>query len=253
MAEPRQQALIPVSDQHPARFEDGPTEITRLLQMALDKNVPVEALEKLVALHERVSDRMAAQEFAGALAGFQRECPPISRTSTANIATAGGAKFSYKYAELDEIARTIGPMLHARGFSYSWDSTVDKGMLTCVCTLRHVNGHSIHASFACPTDSKAGMSEAQKFAAALTFAKRMALISVTGITTADPDTDGADARSHETITESQAADLDAKIDEVKADRVKFLRWLKVTKVSEIKAVDFRSAVAFLEEKARGAR
>lgn len=229
----------------------APTEITNMLTLAIEKGVSVETMEKLVTLHERVSDRMAAQEFAAAMSDFQRDCPPISRTSTANIVSQAGAKFSYKYAELDEIAKTITPLLSAAGLSFSWDSTVDKGVLTCVCTLRHVNGHKITASFIVPTDSKAGMSEAQKVAAALTFARRQSLVQVLGLTCADPDVDGADPKSREFISDKQAADLEALIEEVGVERGKFLTWQRVAKMSEIRACDFAGAVAGLERK-RGA-
>lgn len=223
-----------------------------LLRLAIDKNLPVESLEKLVALNERIMDRHASEEFNAAMAAFQAECPPIARTSTANVATKSGARFSYKYAELDEIARTAGPLLHKYGLSFAWDSSMDKGILRCICTLRHSNGHSITASFECPTDSEAGMSPAQKYAAALTFARRQSLVSVLGLTNADPDTDGGEHHGTETITASQVADLAAMIDEVKADKPTFLKWMKVEKLAEIRQHDFKKAIDGLNLKRRKA-
>lgn len=54
----------------------------------------------------------------------------------------------------------------------------------------------------------------------------------------------------ETITESQAADLDAMIAEVKADRGKFLAHFRIAKVSDLKAADHPKAVAMLDKKRR---
>ena len=76
-----------------ARTDQGPDQIAQLLQVAIDKNISVEAMEKLVELHERVSARQAASEFAAAMAEFQAECPSIPKTSTAKIVTQSGAGY----------------------------------------------------------------------------------------------------------------------------------------------------------------
>jgi len=229
-----------------ALSEVAGTDVGSLLRLAIEKNLPVETLERLVALHERVADRAAASEFAADLAAFQAECPPITKTTTAQIATQSGTKFSYKYAELPHIAKTVGPLLHAKGFSFSWDSEFKDGkLLTCTCTLRHVNGHKEKASFASPVESKAGMSEQQKFAAALSYAKRMSLTQVLGITTADPDLDGGGS---EPITREQRDELIALAKSVDADIPRFLKFMKVDTMDEITSGDFNRARTALESK-----
>jgi len=222
-------------------------EISQLLERALDKNISVEALEKLVALHERVADRNAAQEFHDALARFQASCPPIGRTRAVDYVTSTGARVRYNYAELDHIVAVVGPGLHAEGFSYWWDSADDGKMITTKCTLSHVNGHSRTSSFACPIDTRAKMSEGQQRSSAWTVGRRQSFVSVLGLTTTEPDDD---AVSMETITDSQVADLEALITEVKADRKRFLAYLKVPKLSEIRLVEFSAAVSALESKRR---
>jgi len=226
------------------------TDITQLLAVAVEKQVPVETMERLVALHERMSDRAAAQEFAASLAAFQSECPSISRSSTANITTKSGARFSYQYADLNEIVKSIRPLLHARGLSYSWDSTTASGILTCICKLRHVNGHIEEASFTAPTESSAGMSEQQKCAAALTFARRQSLVQVLGLTTCDPDTDAA-LGSPEPITSVQVLKLLDLIKESEADMARFLKFAKVKKLEEVMQRDYAGLVSALAAKKSG--
>lgn len=210
-----------------------------LLRLAIEKGVPVETLERLQALHERVSDRHARAEFAQAVARFQSSCPPIAKTSTASIATKSGVRYSYQYAELDQIARTIAPHLRDVGLSYTWDSEIRDKLLVCRCTLRHVSGHAETASFTAPVESPAGMTEQQKVAAALTYARRQSLIQVLGLTTCDPDHDGATLQK---ITEQQAADLEALIDELKVDRARFLQWAEVDRLEDILVANYESAV-----------
>lgn len=216
-----------------------PVAIIELLQMAVEKGLPVEALERLQALHERVSDRAAAIEFAQALATFQRRCPPIVKKSVAKVTTRGGAQYGYRYAELDEIARTVNPILAEVGLSYTWNSEVRDKMLHCTCILRHVNGHSVPANFSAPVDSAAGMSEQQKYAAALTYARRQSLTQALGLTTTDPDTDGGNP---EPITADQAADLRSLIEETGVNLTRFLKWAKVERIEDLLARDFESAV-----------
>lgn len=219
--------------------QTSPTAIIELLQTAVEHGLPVETLERLQALHERVSDRAAATEFARELAAFQEECPPIAKTSTANVTSKTGARYSYRYAELDQIARVVRPFLAKRGFSYTWDSEVRDRMLHCVCVLRHVNGHAERANFGAPVESPAGMSEQQKHASALTYARRQSLVQVLGLTMTEPDTDGANP---EPITAAQADDLRDLIEECGANLTRFLKWAKIERLEDLPARDFESAV-----------
>ncbi len=230
---------------------NGVNPLEQLLAAAVDKSLPVESMEKLVALYERVADRQSASEFNAAMAAFQAECPPIPKTSTATITTSGGSSYTYQYAELDEIARVIGPSLHSRGLSYSWDSTVVEGRLTCTCTVRHANGHSLPATFSCPIDDRAKMSEPQKYAAALTYAKRQALIQVLGLTTTDTDSDGGDPGVTDTIGPGQQKIIDSLIDDSGADITRFLAFVNVETIEDIRTGEhYEQAVALLQDKLR---
>lgn len=233
-----------------ARIETDPAgDVSRLLQIAVEKDLSVEKMEKLVALYERMADRRAAEEFARAMAEFQRTCPPVQRTSKASIVTKSGAKFGYTYAELDEIARTVAPHLHSQGLSYSWDCTVEGNQLTCVCTLRHANGHKVEASFKGSTTTDAGMTEIQKNAAALTFARRQSLIQVLGLTTCDEDSDGHGGDGDgPSITEDQQNTLNDLLIEAGGTALSVAKLYGATKLSEIPARMFNAAAAALNER-----
>lgn len=239
----------PLATRRTSAVEAAERQVGTLLELAIKQGdkFSVEALERLVALHERVSATRAASEFADAMAAFQEECPPIAKKSRTRYTTKAGIQVKYTYAELDEIARTIGPLLHPRGLSYSWDSSVDGSLMTCVCTVRHVNGHSQTASFASPVDTEAKMSGPQRHAAALTYARRQSLVQALGLTTADPDTD---AIPTETISEHQATNLESLLADSGANRQRFLDYLGVEEIADIRECDFQAAVAALEAKRR---
>jgi hypothetical protein len=105
----------------------------------------------------------------------------------------------------------------------------------------------VTASFTCPVDSGAVMSKQQQHAAALTYAKRQSLVQALGLTTTDPDTDGA-GDSAEAITEDQQTELADLLQQSKADMRKFLSWLGVEKLSEIPARDYTRAKEALARK-----
>jgi hypothetical protein len=226
------------------------TSLLGLLQSAVDKGIDVQALEKLTALYERMADRRASEEFTRDLAEFQRTCPRIPKSSTAKITTKAGGQFAYRYAELDTIAETVRPFLHALGFSYSWDTSLAAGIMSVVCTLRHANGHKESARFDSPIDDRnAALSQPQQHAVTLTFAKRQSLLQVLGLTTTEDDLDSGNGAA---ITADQARDLRAMIDELGIDHAKFCAYLGVDELEKLPASGYSMAVAALNAKRRAA-
>ena len=227
-------------------------EVSELVSLAIREKVPVEVLERLVALQERVTERNARMAFFEAVAAFQEEVTEIPKSRTAKIATRGGSSYSYTFAPLESITRTIRQPLRNHGLSYSWDTEPGErpDVLDVVCVLRHIDGHEERSRFPVPMKTDAAMSDAQKAGAALTYGRRQSLVAVLGLTTADEDNDAPAEVAF--ITDSQAADLEALASEVKADRAAFLKFLGVSSFAAIPAARYREAVASLERKRKGA-
>ena len=227
--------------------------IERLFEKALERGEGgVDALAKLVDLYDRVRKQNAELAFSTAFAEFQMNCPAIERTSQANIKTGAGTDFSYTYADLEEIIETVRPHLSAHGLSFSFDSNTDKDSLTCFCTLRHSEGHSIRAQFSLPTASSSpSMSEQQKVAGAMTLAKRQVLISVLGLSLTDPD---PDAKVDPTpIGADQIANIEALMDETKSSRTLFCAHFNIGRVLDLRTADYGKAVTLLEKKRKAPR
>lgn len=237
------QPLAPVNGTH------STDQITQLLQSAVDGKVSVEAMEKLISLYNDVADRQAKSEFAGAMAAFQAECPPIPKTSTGTVTKDGNFVYSWKYAGLGEIAKVAGPVLHSKGLSYSWDSSETDGRLTCTCIVRHINGHTQSASFTCPIDERAKMSDPQKCSGALTLARRQSLIQALGLTTTDDDNDGGDDDAQtETIGPGQTKTINDLLADTDSDLAKFLIYMEAERVEDITTDRYESGVVLLENK-----
>ena len=232
---PARVATHPIAQQNPMA----------ILQMAVERGLDVANIRELSALAERWQDRQASQDFADALTAFKGQCPTIRKTRTAKIASRAGGEYSYDYAPLEAIAAIVDPILHGLGLSYSWDSTMEGNTMRVTCTLRHVGGHRETSTFLCPTASSSGMSDAQKYASAMTFARRQSLTAILGLTTADMDRDGGDPTK---ITQEQAAQIEDLISASATDRAKFLTWAGVADVADIMAKDFDRLARALKAK-----
>lgn len=159
-----------------------------LISQAIDKNVPVETMEKLLAMRRELKAEQARELFNRAMAEFQAECPVIKK-STAGGKTNDG-RVAYYYATLDSIVLQTKDLIKKHGFSYSIQTETMPGRVKVTCNVKHEAGHQESSSVEVPIqEGTRVMSASQVVAAALTFAKRYAFQNVFGILTGDEDND----------------------------------------------------------------
>lgn len=254
----------PIADRvaHPAEapsaVQTGGVQIAQLLELAVTKGMPAAELKELLSLHERIEDRNARKEFAAALAAFKRECPPVFKTKSTK--TAGSSRsFDFTWAPLEDIVATIDPYLEKHGFTYKWDRTADgKGMLTSVCTLRHIAGHSETSSFTLPTESSnPGMSTQHKYSGAATFADRKSLQAVLGIVSDDQERAAQREIDPTPVNDDQLTDLEDRItvrlqgktpQKAAAWRKNFLEHFGIETLAQLPAVRYQEALVALQPK-----
>ena len=226
-----------------AAIAPAPNDLNALMRVALEQN-SVDALERLVALQERVEERNATRAFHAAMAEFQQRCPPIPKRHRSQPSREG-AKFTYSYATLDDIARIVNPILAELGLSYTWDTEpIESVLRKTTCTLHHRDGHSRSSSFTGPKDS-GSMNAIQQGGSGDTYGRRYSLIYVLGLTTTD------DCPSS---SEHQVANLKAKAEEMGRNIPRFLDYFSKTMgcetplktVEEIPAAWFERAIKTLE-------
>jgi hypothetical protein len=166
----------------------------KLITHAIDKNIGVETMEKLLAMRRELKAEWARERYHEALSDFQAECPIIEKKTV--VMNKGGVTERYRYASLEDILSQVKGLLREHGFNYKTDATVEGTFVTATCVATHKFGHSESSSFAVPIDKDAFMNEPQKFASALTFSKRYAFKNAFGIQTGDADDDARAARGH---------------------------------------------------------
>jgi ERF superfamily len=168
----------------------GGSDVTSFIGQAVASGAPVETLERLFALREKVKAEAAQEAFVKAMAQFQSECPVIEKTKV--VLNKDGRTERYRFAPIGSIAEQIKVPLGKAGLSYSWDVKNEPKSITTICTVTHELGHSKTSTLDIPIDADAYMSAPQRVASAMTFGKRQTLCNALGISTGDEDTDATD-------------------------------------------------------------
>lgn len=160
-------------------------EVQLLISQAVENKVPVETLEKLLDLRDRVKIEQGKEAFDIDMSVFQGECPIINKTK---IVKDNRGNELYKYAPLDQIVRQVKALLTKCNFSYSIKTETNEKNVKATCIARHRLGHKEESSMEVPLGTKTAiMSQTQVVASALTFAKRYSFCDVFGIMTGEDD------------------------------------------------------------------
>lgn len=160
-----------------------------LIQRAIDKGLPLEQMERLLAMRRELKTEWAREQFFKALSKFQQECPVIKKSAAVDFEGRNGGRVKYNYAPLDEIVFQVKDLLEKHGFSYTIKPIQTADLVTSVCEAHHVDGHTETTPFSVPVDHGAKMNSAQQVASAMTYSKRYAFCNAFGIMTGDADDD----------------------------------------------------------------
>jgi hypothetical protein len=185
-------------------------------------------------------ERAAPANLATALANAQKEIANPKFDSS-------NPHFKSKFASLAAVRNAIIPVLAKHGLAVVQDlQSTDRG-ISCLTILLHASGERLDVG---PLVMPATKPDAQGFGSAATYARRYALLALVGVAGEDDDDGNAASapNAQAAITSEQAARINDLLDETKADRAKFLKWLQASSVEAIRARDFDEAVKALEKK-----
>lgn len=157
-----------------------------LLFEAVQKNVSVETIERILAMRRELSLEHAEQAFNDAFASLQSELPIITKSKA--VKNKNGS-VRYSYAPIEELVKILKPYLSKHGFNYRFECAQSDSVVVATCYLTHSLGASRHSSFPAPVDPEAFMNDSQKVASANSYAKRNAFKNVLGLVEADEDDD----------------------------------------------------------------
>ena len=183
-----------------------------ILMRAIELNVDLDAFEKLVNLVEKVQIDKAKREFYEAFAKFQSQVPPILKSSEVNM---GAGRPRYNYASLYDIISKIQKPLGDNNLSFRWEISNNNDIIEVTCILSHSGGYELQTSIHAGKDATPGKSNVQAIASTITYLKRYTLVSLLGISTADPDDD-----AQATLNIDKKQEIDGKdkiIEQIKSE------------------------------------
>ena len=246
--EPEEEEVVAVATVRDAPVASSQSAgLQKLMDKALDQGQPI---GELVTAFSELVKMDAERALTEALADFQTACPPIPKRGRGDILTNSGTKFGFDYARLEDIQRVIRQPLREHGLGYTFKSKIAGEVLTVICVVRHFQGATVETPFMCPWESGTKMAGAQKVAAAMTMAKRHALVAALGLELGDPDLDGIDPSSSETIDGAQLTDLRELIQTRKINIDKLLEFAGVKSLAEIPAASYGMVCRMVEQKPR---
>lgn len=228
--------------------------VSMLERIIMDPSIPIDRLERAIAMKERMEDRaredqarQAEQDYFTAMSRCQAELPVVTKTQK-NTHTKS------TYADLAAIETQAMPIIHRHGFGVSFqpDGYGDKGALRIRWEISHEAGHSRNGIAEIPLDAAGSQGTVNKtgiqaFGSTATYGRRYLLCMLFNISTGD-DNDGNAVKSDDApISEEQLTEIVELIEAVEADSAKFARFMKVDRIADLPSSQFQRAVNELKK------
>lgn len=211
--------------------------VAMMERLALNPDLPVEKMEKLLDMQLRILAMESQQAFAAALSKLQNELPIL--------AERGEVSGRYRYALWEDIVGTITPILSRHGFSLSFRTTSTKDSVTVVGVLQHSAGHKEQTELTLPLDNSGNKPAIQALGSSTSYGKRYTASALLNLRTGEKDDDGQSVAKPR-ITEAQATDLRALLEEVGKTETALCGKLKLKTLDDLPADEYERTVQLVE-------
>ena len=226
--------------------EKTSTTIIQVIERAaLNPDVDIDKMERLLQMQERIMDREAQMEYTATLAEMQPKLPVIEERG--GIKNRDG-KVQSRYARWEDINEAIRDILSENGFTLTFRTGKDGDQITVTGILAHRGGHSEETTITLPMDTSGSKNAVQAVGSSTSYGKRYTTQALLNLTSRGEDNDGQTAVG--AITAEQKTKIIALMQNVGADTAKFLQHMGFDSVDEIPANQFQRAINALEAKGR---
>ena len=169
--------------------------ITMIERAAINPDVDIEKMERLLQMHERIQMRQAETDFNASMTGAQSVMGRISADATNPQTRSNYAS----YGKLDSVLR---PIYTEHGFALSFDTgEVEGEVVRVICRVSHRGGFSREYHVDMPADGKGAkggdvMTKTHATGAAMTYGMRYLLKMIFNVAIGEEDTDGNKQKSN---------------------------------------------------------
>lgn len=153
---------------------------------AIQAGMSLEHLKGIMELQKEWEANEARKAYVADMAAFKLNPPEIYKTKLVSFSGT-----EYMHATIGDVAKAIVDALAHHGFSHSWETKQDGGLITVTCRITHRMGHSESNSMQSAPDISGKKNSIQAIASAQTYLQRYTLLAACGLATMDlPDDDG---------------------------------------------------------------
>ena len=202
-----------------------------MLKAAREQGASLEQMQQLMEMQFKWEENEARKAYYQAVAEFKAQAITITKDKV-------NKQFNSRYTGIGNLVNTVNPELSKFGLSAKWDIDQGEKMIKVTCILSHAKGHSEKVSLSALPDTSGGNSKnpIQQIKSTITYLKIATYEAITGIASMDdPGDDDGNSAGIALIKEQEAADLTALMQEVKADKDKFLEHFKIESVESLPA------------------
>lgn len=224
--------------------------VSMMERLALNPDLPVDKLEKLLDMQIKIRAIEAEQSYSAAMAIVQNKLPTVAKDRLNEHTNS-------RYARIEAIAKAIKPVYTTEGFSLSFSEAESpkKDHVRVVGVLRHRDGHKTEhfADVAIDLTGIGGTTNktlTHAEGSSFTYGRRYVTCLAFDVSTGD-DNDGNGATSK--VTPEQAARLRAMMTEFGVDEPKFLQALQLERLEDMPAAGFGAARIALKARAKASK
>lgn len=230
----------------PEVIDTGAAMISMIERIAMDPNLPIERLQKMMEMQETWEDRKAKKEFSTALSMAKSEMVPV-------VTNQKNKQTNSKYADLCAIDLAITPIITSHGFTpsfYPVKSDLEKHY-GVGCTLSHNAGHEKEYSIDIPVDNAGIKGTVNKTAphalsSSMTYGRRILKTMIFDLATTDDDGNGAG--NGVLIDEDHLKEIRLMIEDTGTDISAFCNYFKIDSLVDLPLSKLDDAITSLNIK-----
>ncbi len=193
-----------IDEPNPGTMEDPGAVLMRIVSSAVASAQPIEVIERLLVVHERIMAEAARREYNAAMAALRGELPRVFKTDVVDYKTKAGRVY-YQHENLAAMVEDLSPVMARHGLAFRWktDTTIPESIqVTCVIT--HAAGHFEEATLSGPPDTSGSKNAIQAIASTVSYLQRYTLKAAVGIAAGKDDDGQGGAPVQEPIQQPRA-------------------------------------------------
>lgn len=169
----------------PAPVSESAAIIQVIERAAMNPNVDIDKMERLLQMQERIMERQARAAYAADFAIMQPELPEVPEHGKGH----GGIT----YALWEDVNDLIKPVLARHGFGISFKTGRNGPGIVVTAILTHRDGHSEETTMELPVDTSGSKNAVQAIGSSTSYGKRYAASALLNLTSRKEDDDGKNA------------------------------------------------------------